>query len=127
MLGRSRIHVRMPRRLLLLFVMLLCACAAHAQTWETLPDAPFTSRHNDVYFVAPDTRWVVSGAAEIYRTVDGGTSWDLQLSKTATHLRSVGFLDSRRGFAGNVGTGEFGTTDPNVHYRTDDGGPHGRP
>ena len=102
--------------------MFMCACAAHAQGWETLQDAPFTSRHNDVYFVSPDTGWVVSGAAEIYRTVDGGASWDLQFSKSATHLRSVGFLDSRRGFAGNVGSGEFGTTDPNVLYQTYDGG-----
>lgn len=94
----------------------------YAQSWETLSNAPVTQRHNDVYFVSPDTGWAVSGAAEIHRTNDGGRTWTRQFFQSESHLRSVGFLDARRGFAGNVGQGEFGTTDQTALYETDDGG-----
>ncbi len=119
---------RMPHRTALLglaLALLLPARLAPAQpvlTWQELPNAPTTSRHNDVYFVTPDLGWIVNGAGQIYRTDDGGTSWTLQLDQPGSHFRSVGFLDARRGFAGNVGTGEFGTTDPAPLYETHDGG-----
>lgn len=92
--------------------------------WQTLPNAPAraTSRHNDVYFVTPQIGWVVNGAAEIWRTTDGGNSWRLQFSRSQTHLRSVAFVDSLRGWAGNVGEGEFGTTDPTPLYHTTNAG-----
>ena len=90
--------------------------------WQTLPNAPVTSRHNDVYFADPDLGWIVNGAGEIYRTTDGGASWELQFSQGNTHFRSVGFVDSMNGWAGNVGLGEFGTTDPIVLRQTRDGG-----
>ncbi|HUF11258.1 MAG TPA: YCF48-related protein [Rhodothermales bacterium] len=90
--------------------------------WQTLPNAPVTSRHNDVYFVTPDLGWIVNGAGEIHRTRDGGASWELQFSQGNAHFRSVGFVDSMNGWAGNVGLGEFGTTDPVVLRQTRDGG-----
>ncbi len=93
-----------------------------AQSWETLSSAPVTSRHNDVYFVSPDTGWVVDGSARIHRTHDGGQTWEQQFFQSESHLRSVAFLDAQRGWAGNVGVGEFNTTDPTVLYGTNDGG-----
>lgn len=115
----------MLRYFLALFLTFLVAgppTLARAQSWEALPNAPVTQRHNDVYFVSPDTGWAVSGAAEIHRTNDGGETWTRQFFQSESHLRSVGFLDARRGFAGNVGRGEFGTTDPTALYETEDGG-----
>lgn len=111
-------------RFLVAFLLIAAASPLllHAQTWETLPGAPVTSRHNDVYFVSPDTGWAVSGAAEIHRTNDGGRTWTRQFFQSESHLRSVAFLDARRGFAGNVGLDEFGTKDPNALYETSDGG-----
>ena len=90
--------------------------------WQLLPDAPRTSRYNDVYFVSPTVGWVVSGTAEIYRTLDGGASWQLQFRRTTAHFRSVAFVDSMNGWVGNVGVGEFGTTDASVLYRTSNAG-----
>lgn len=92
-----------------------------AQTWEAT-SIPETTRFNDVYFVTPDSGWAVSGSARIYRTTDGGQSWTEQFYQVESHLRSVGFLNARRGFAGNVGEGEFGTVDPTALYETDDAG-----
>lgn len=107
---------------LVLLLLTLPAAAQPTLTWQELPNAPYTSRHNDVYFVTPDLGWIVNGAGEIYRTDDGGGSWTRQFEQTTSHFRSVGFLDENRGFAGNVGPGEFGATDPAPLYETADGG-----
>lgn len=96
---------------------------ANAQTaWEDLPEAPFTGRHNDLSFVSPDTGWVVNGDGEIFRTVNGGDSFVRQFFKSTAHFRTVGFVNAKRGWAGNVGEGEFGATDPTAIYETSDGG-----
>lgn len=101
--------------------VLLAAAPVHAQPWEATSIPP-TSRFNDVYFTTPDSGWAVSGTAQIYRTTNGGETWSLQFSQPESHLRSVGFLNGSRGFAGNVGEGEFGTTDRVALYETSDGG-----
>lgn len=115
----------MPARTPLLLSILYCSLAATAQPapqWQALPDAPFVGRHNDVYFVDPDRGWIVNGDGEIYATPDGGATWTRQLVLPAAHFRSVGFFDAAHGWAGNVGLGEFGTTDPTPLYGTADGG-----
>ncbi len=119
----SRMSLR-TARLLFLCLAVASPTAVFAQilTWRELPAAPFTGRHNDAFFVSAEAGWIVNGDGEIYRTQDGGSSWQLQFRKTTAHFRSVGFLNSQRGFAGNVGEGEFGTTDRPALYETFDGG-----
>ncbi len=116
----------MPFRhhLILVAAAIFFALPASAQTlsWRELPNAPFTGRHNDAFFVDANRGWIVNGDGEIYRTMDGGSSWDIQFRKTTAHFRSVGFLNEVRGFAGNVGLGEFGATDRAPMYQTSDGG-----
>jgi photosystem II stability/assembly factor-like uncharacterized protein len=90
--------------------------------WTTLANAPETNRFNDLYFVNPETGWIVNGDGEIYKTTDGGESWQLQFESSASHFRSVGFFNLQHGYAGNVGYGEFGTTDSSALYETTDGG-----
>jgi len=62
--------------------------------WVPLPNAPIAptayERHDDVFFVTPDSGWVVNGAGQIHRTTDGGQSWILQTT-VPNYLRSVGF------------------------------------
>ena len=95
--------------------------------WSGLPNAPVpSSRINDVFFVNPRIGWVVSGAGLIYRTTNGGTSWVQQLNKTSsTHFRSVGFIDSLRGWVGCLGIGDVThpeVTDTTILYHTTNGG-----
>ncbi len=90
--------------------------------WTDLPNAPFSSRHNDVYFVTDSLGWICDGNGAIYHTPDGGQSWQQQFLQTDAHFRSIAFLDSLNGWAGNVGLGEFGATDGNIFYHTSDGG-----
>src|SRR6185295_17214145 len=69
---------------------------------------------DDVYFVSPDSGWVVNGAGEIHRTTDGGQTWTHQTT-VANYLRCVGFATSLKGWAGAL----FG---PPLLYVTNDAG-----
>lgn len=113
-------------RFVSVFLVLTCTFVlpdspAQAQGWDDL-SIPTSLRFNDVFFISPDTGWAVNGSAHVYRTVDGGQSWQLKFYREDTHLRSVGFLSQQRGFAGNVGAGEFGTTNPIPLYESSNGG-----
>lgn len=93
------------------------------QEWVTLSNAPFVQRNDDLYFINPDLGWAVNGNGEIWKTTNGGLNWTLQFNSPTTYFRSVGFIDSLKGFAGNLGTEEFGgATDTNLIYRTINGG-----
>ncbi|MDZ7269120.1 MAG: T9SS type A sorting domain-containing protein [candidate division KSB1 bacterium] len=100
---------------------------AIGQTWQTLGSVPVLTRYNDVYFVTAVTGWIVNGSGQIYRTDNGGATWQKQFERSTAHFRSIGFLDAQHGWAGNVGPGEFGATDSTVLYHTDDGGLHWTP
>ncbi len=108
--------------LVTILVAIMESPAQNVPVWTTLPNAPVVARHNDAYFVNPDTGWIVNGDGQIYRTNNGGAAWQLQFVSGTAHFRSVGFLNELEGWAGNVGVGEFGATDPNVFYRTRNGG-----
>ncbi len=86
--------------------------------WRTLPNAPvapdFVGRHDYIFFINSRLGWVVNGAGQIYRTSDGGESWENQFS-ASVYFRCVGFADSLHGWAGTLD----GT---NVLYETTDGG-----
>jgi len=111
------------------FSILLFLPSANAQTelrWRALPNAPGPtgSRLDDVFFVNPSLGWVLNGFGQIYRTTDGGESWELQLNQPQTFWRSIGFADSLRGWAGNLGLFEQmpRVTDTNMLYQTVNGG-----
>jgi photosystem II stability/assembly factor-like uncharacterized protein len=92
-------------------------------TWEALPNAPSGPRHDDGYFINENLGWVVNGNGQIWKTTNGGDTWLKQFDKSTIYFRSIGFLDSLHGIAGNLGTNEFGgQTDTNLIYRTTNGG-----
>ncbi|MEC9208831.1 MAG: hypothetical protein VX762_00200 [Bacteroidota bacterium] len=99
--------------------------------WNDLPNAPFLNnyKHDDIYFINPDIGWVVNGpinigdSGMIHKTTDGGLSWTRQLTVSKSRFRSVAFVDSLKGFVGNVGAGiSSSVTDTNIFYKTLDGG-----
>jgi photosystem II stability/assembly factor-like uncharacterized protein len=108
-----------------IFISIIFSPDAFAQLvfdWATLPNAPFGTRINDAFFVNPDTGWIVNGEGNIWRTTNGGNSFDIQFQKNTAHFRSVGFLNPQIGFAGNVGPGEFSATDTSILYKTTNAG-----
>jgi photosystem II stability/assembly factor-like uncharacterized protein len=88
-----------------------------------LPNSPAqTFRHDDVYFINPDTGWVVNVSGQVWTTKDGGNSWK-ELINQPSSFRCVGFFDSIHGCIGNLGPGNWApTNDTNPIYYTSDGG-----
>ena len=61
---------------------------------------------------------------EIYKTTDGGESWQMQLNHPTVVWRCLGFADSLRGWAGSIGPNCFSPpgTEDTVLFQTTDGG-----
>jgi len=91
--------------------------------WHVLPNSPNQSfRHDDLCFVNPKLGWVVNIRGEIWKTRDGGESWE-KLIHQPTAFRCVGFIDSLRGFVGNLGIAHWANSSDSVPlYKTLDGG-----
>ena len=63
-------------------------------------------------FPTPDTGFVVNFTGEVHRTADGGANWDLlhtveTFTGEPVAFRSVGFVDSNRGWFGGLTAGYF--------------------
>lgn len=112
-----------------LFCFITIETYSQSPGWHTLPKAPNTDttsplRFDDVYFINAYTGWVIKGTryyvpndtGSVYRTTDGGASWQMVNNQIRGYLRSVGFFDAN--------TGILGTIDDTLHilFRTTDGG-----
>jgi photosystem II stability/assembly factor-like uncharacterized protein len=105
-------------RLFLFCVFLLNTLNAQIQPrWRKLENSPTSAsagRHDDIFFINASVGWIVNGDRRIYKTMDGGATWQLKFT-AAGYLRSVGFADSLQGWAGSLDS-------INVLYATTDGG-----
>jgi photosystem II stability/assembly factor-like uncharacterized protein len=102
---------------------LLLAPFLHAAEWSKLETDPYRGKQDDIFFVSPEIGWYVNGSGKIYKTTDGGKSWVKKLDRPGTYFRCVGFVDEKRGFAGNIGPDYFpNVSDPQPLYETRDGG-----
>jgi photosystem II stability/assembly factor-like uncharacterized protein len=91
--------------------------------WVKLETQPYKGKQDDIFFLTPDLGWYVNGAGKIFKTTDGGKSWQLKLHKPGTYFRCIGFIDEKRGFAGNIGPDYFpNVSDATPLYETRDGG-----
>lgn len=91
--------------------------------WQKLDTVAFRGKQDDIFFLNPNLGWYVNGGGKIYKTTDGGKTWVEKWSKPGTYFRTVGFVDEKLGFAGNIGTDYFpGVTDTTPLYQTNDGG-----
>jgi photosystem II stability/assembly factor-like uncharacterized protein len=91
--------------------------------WQKLDTVAYRGKQDDIFFLTADLGWYVNGGGKIYKTIDGGKTWVEKLSQPGTFFRTVGFVNEKIGFAGNIGTDYFpGVTDTTPLYMTDDGG-----
>lgn len=96
--------------------------------WEKLKTEPYRGKQDDIYFVNDRVGWYANGAGKIYKTIDGGDTWQKQLDQPGTYFRCLAFLDESHGFAGNIGPGYFpNVSDSQPLYETQDGGTTWRP
>lgn len=77
--------------------------------WRTLANAPVTNgRFDDVFFIDPATGWIVEVAtSKIYKTTNGGKSWDEILDADEdlgyhVGFRCIGFVNDQVGWSGNL-------------------------
>ena len=108
----------------LLILAILLPLVGHTQyEWQKTDAAAYRGKQDDIHFINPDRGWYVNGSGKIYKTVNGGKDWQLIFDKPGTFFRCVGFIDSLRGFAGNIGIEYFpNVTDTVPLYKTLDGG-----
>jgi photosystem II stability/assembly factor-like uncharacterized protein len=91
--------------------------------WQTLPTEAYPGKRDSIHFVDENHGWYGTGAGDLFRTEDGGTTWRKIASRPGTFVRAVGFVDRQNGFIGNIGTEYYpGVTDETPLYRTRDGG-----
>jgi photosystem II stability/assembly factor-like uncharacterized protein len=93
-----------------------------APQWRTLATDAYSKKRDDIVFVDARTGFYGTGKGNLYRTQDGGQSWQLIWSKPGTFIRSLGFIDTGHGFLGNLGAGIANATDETPLYETKDGG-----
>ncbi len=93
--------------------LLKLSAVAFAQSeigeWRTLPNAPIADlRFEDVFFINSSIGWIVEiSRGKIYKTANGGESWDEvfnAMSDLGYHVgfRAVGFADDQIGWSGNL-------------------------
>lgn len=91
--------------------------------WRVLATEPYRGKQDDISFVSPELGWYGNGAGKLYRTANGGETWQKVWEQAGTFIRALGFVDAHNGFLGNVGTDYYpGVTDTRPLYRTRDGG-----
>ena len=118
-------------------VFLSLSVISNAQyTWHSLSAAPLSWRFDDFYFVTPQMGWAINPNYDylaptqygrIFKTTDGGDTWQKLVDSSNTFYRSVGFADSLNGWVGNLADtatymGVPFTADTVPFYETHDGG-----
>jgi photosystem II stability/assembly factor-like uncharacterized protein len=99
------------------------AAAPAAGEWQTFATEAYPGKRDSISFVDASHGWYGTGAGDLFRTQDGGATWQKIASRPGTFVRAVGFVDRDNGFIGNIGTDYYpGVTDETPLYRTRDGG-----
>ncbi len=76
--------------------------------WRELPNAPRTdSRFDDIFFIDPQIGWIIQSRGEIFKTRDGGVTWQLQNTISTAGLRSIGFVNAAKGWLGTLRSNDF--------------------
>ena len=107
------------RYLLALTIALLAVTPLHAQdaagTWSLLDASPFHPyRFEDGSFLDPDTGFIINPTGQLWKTTDGGASWELLDTVPAPALlRSTVFVNEQHGFVGTLDASDplYETTD----------------
>jgi photosystem II stability/assembly factor-like uncharacterized protein len=96
--------------------------ASSIAQWQTMTTEAYAKKRDDIVFVDAKTGFYGTGKGNLYRSIDGGTTWQLLWSKPGTFIRSLAFIDAQHGFLGNLGAGLASVTDTTPLYETKDGG-----
>lgn len=77
----------------------------YGQSWETFSVLNIPNFLLSTFFISSNTGFVVGTNGTLFKTTDGGTAWENQISNTNNNLNSIYFPNSHTGYVvGNVGT-----------------------
>lgn len=93
---------------LLLFAISLNSILAQ-MSWHKLRDSE--GRAEDITFWGADNALVCSGRGEIYKTADGGQTWQTVFSNDSFYLRSIEYIDAQTVFCGSLDSTLFMSND----------------
>ena len=102
----------------------------YASLWQELENYPETTgRNDDICFITPNLGWAINNQGRLYKTTDGGDSWELQLKNDSSFFRCITFTDSLNGWLGTIGLNEkdLYSNDSIALYETHDGGKNWTP
>lgn len=91
----------MLRQLITTSLLQWIVFTAFSQEWGIAGFVPTANRYEDVYFVDSLVGWTVNSEGDIYKTQNGGLTWDTSYSGKG-YLRSIEFVDNNLGFAGSL-------------------------
>lgn len=112
----------------LLFLAFCNLLAAQQLQWKKLDTEPYAGKQDDICFINKNEGWYVNGYGKIFKTTDGGQTWQKLLEQKGSFFRTIAFIDNKTGFAGTVGTDYFpNVTDTIPLYKTTDGGQTWKP
>ncbi len=98
---------------LLIAILLIAPTKTYAQSWITQNPKPTYQTLWDVSFPSADTGYVAGNNSTLFRTTDGGESWEkLSYPTPDWQIRGINFINNNTGFI----TREHGV------YKTTDGG-----
>ena len=81
------------------------------------------SRFNSISFVDINTGYACAASSRIYKTIDGGASWNLMESSSKPRFSfTLHFIDEQTGFVGNHIYGSSLYNDKASIYKTEDAG-----
>lgn len=91
------------------------------QTWQDIASAEMANEYLvAMSFVGRNLGWVAESKGKIYRTVDGGATWEahhVYPNQTAIQLQNVHFVDAATGYTNGFGN-LFTTTDAGRSWTT---------
>lgn len=88
----------------------VAATSPQPGVWTLVHSRPSGAKYEDFSFPTPSHGWLVAAPGDILHTTDGGVTWAVQATGKG-RLRSVDFLDEKRGFAGTLTGVLWATTD----------------
>jgi photosystem II stability/assembly factor-like uncharacterized protein len=114
--------------IMLIGLVMAAPCQTNSLLWNKLQTVPYPGKQDDICFVDENKGWYCNGQGKIYHSSDGGTKWEKIFDQPGTFFRCLAFIDSLRGFAGNVGTDYFPDVKDTIPlYQTEDGGKTWKP
>ena len=89
----------------LLLLLPFWASAQSGYVWQIPANSPGTAsvKFDDIHFLNPSFGMTCNGDGKVYRTTDGGVTWDLVLHNPAAFFRTILVMDSLNAFVGNFG------------------------